>query len=57
MDYPTTLKSLIEEHPEWADLPITVYCSDGLLDYLGASGTVEVVEDDEYGLALIISGN
>ena len=56
MDYPTTLKTLIEEHPEWADLPIAVDRSDGSLDYVGASGTAYAAEDDE-GPVLIISGN
>lgn len=35
-----TLKQLIEEHPEWSDLPIAIYRNDGDLDYIGESGLV-----------------
>ena len=54
--YPTTLKSLLEAHPEWADLPIAIDRPDGELDYMGASGDAYTAEDDE-GPILIISGN
>jgi len=40
-----TLRELIEQHPEWADLPIAVYRTDGSLDYIDASGTAYVGED------------
>ena len=30
-----TLRSLLANHPDWADLPITVYCPDGHLDFVG----------------------
>jgi hypothetical protein len=32
-----TLKTLLERHPEWADLPIVVYCPDGHYDWVGDS--------------------
>lgn len=33
-----TLKTLLEKHPEWADLPIAVGRTDGYLDYIGQAG-------------------
>lgn len=36
----TTLRSLMQEHPEWADLPIVVYKPDGTHDYVGGAGNV-----------------
>jgi hypothetical protein len=33
-----TLKTLLEKHPEWADLPIVVYRPDGTTHYIGGSG-------------------
>jgi hypothetical protein len=30
-----TLKILLERHPEWADLPLVVYCPDGHYDWVG----------------------
>lgn len=62
-----TLRKLIEEHPEWADLPMAVYDSQsGALDYVGGSGSVYANEDcwieDDDGDSilvptLIFSGN
>ena len=44
-----TLKKLLEEHPDWADLPIGVVRSDGYVDFVGDSGYVYCVDhcDDE----------
>lgn len=41
-----TLRQLIEEHPEWADLPIGVYQTDGSHHMLGELGTAYVYGDD-----------
>lgn len=42
-----TLRSLIERHPEWADLPLTVARPDGNgVDYIGAAGLVYESVDD-----------
>ena len=42
-----TLKSLLEKHPEWADLPLTVARPDGNgVDYIGAAGGVYESIDD-----------
>lgn len=56
-----TLRSLLEEHPEWADLPIVVYNPDGSCDWVGSSGTVydgEItdVDGEEYHV-LTFAGN
>lgn len=40
-----TLRELIEQHPEWADLPIAVLSVCGDLDYIDCSGSVFVGED------------
>lgn len=34
-----TLKTLLEKHPEWADLPIGVGRPDGYIDYVGEAGS------------------
>ncbi len=59
-----TLRELIEQHPEWADLPIVVYREDGHYDYVGCSGTVYEDEDrqewqEEGGgvRVLVVAGN
>lgn len=39
-----TLRTLIEKHPEWADLPVGILCSDGTVDYVNWSGAVFVSE-------------
>lgn len=51
-----TLTELITQHPEWANLPLTVYRPDGELDYVGASGAVY---EGEYNgeKVLIFAGN
>jgi hypothetical protein len=41
-----TLRSLIEKHPEWADLPIGVLKSNGEVDYVDWSGSVFVSDPD-----------
>ena len=40
-----TLKELLEQHPEWADLPVAVANSVGDLHYVDCSATVFVGED------------
>ena len=42
-----TLRELIAQHPEMADLDIVVYSPDGEYHYVGASGSVYVDEQDE----------
>ena len=42
-----TPRQLLSQHPEWADLPMAVYRSDGGLDYVGAAGSV--YESRDYG--------
>lgn len=47
-----TLRSLIEKHPEWADLPVTVsvWGSSGDIAYItldGSDGGVDVFVDDD----------
>jgi len=58
----TTLRSLIEEHPEWADLPLVVYREDGEYDWVGCSGAVydhnpadDGIEDAQH--VLVFAGN
>jgi hypothetical protein len=35
-----TPRQLIEKHPEWADLPMVVYTSDGSYEHVGDSARV-----------------
>lgn len=42
-----TLKEMIEQNPEWADLDVVVYSPDGEYHYVGASGSVYVDDQDE----------
>jgi len=51
-----TLRTLMKEHPEWADLPIAVYREDGSYDYVGGSGAVYHTEDGEDEI-LVFTGN
>lgn len=44
----TTLKKLYEEYPEWHDLEIVVYKSDGTYDFVGILEAGSVYVDDEY---------
>lgn len=62
----TTLKEILEAHPEWADIPIGIYMPDGHYDYLDGAGSVyldeqddvEVWEEGEYrGPVIVFSGN
>jgi len=46
-----TLRTLLKEHPEWADLPITVYEADGHLATVGDDGSVYLSELDADTLA------
>ncbi len=48
-----TLREMIEQHPEWADLDIVVYSVDGDYEYVGASASVyeDIDRDDESGNA------
>jgi hypothetical protein len=59
-----TLREIIEQHPEWLDLPVAVYRSDGEYDYVGGSGTVyrhntdeELEYDGEAVDAVVFAGN
>jgi hypothetical protein len=62
-----TLKTLLADHPEWGDLPITVYETDGHLATVGGDGSVYLseLEDDvdyepweiERGSTVTFSGN
>jgi hypothetical protein len=49
-----TLKELLAEHPEWADLPIAVSDSVGELYYIDGNGTVYVAVDE--GKPILIFG-
>lgn len=47
---PKTLREILEEHPEWVDLPVGVYRVDGGIDFVGCSGMVYLgheYDDDE----------
>lgn len=46
---PITLKQLLDQHPDWADLPMAVPSadSDGDFDFIGAAGQVIVSEDGD----------
>jgi hypothetical protein len=62
-----TLNTLLEDHPEWADLPITVYEPDGHLATVGGDGSVYLSEledgvdyedwEIERGSTVTFSGN
>ncbi len=55
-----TLKEIIDKNPEWLDLPIAVLRSDGLLDYIGATGSVNLLQDEKDEkefLVVVFSGN
>lgn len=67
-EYMTTLRDILEKHPEWADIPVGIYMPDGRYDYVGGCGTVYVAqptedeivdfEDDDYvGPTLVFAGN
>lgn len=45
---PATLRTLLEQHPEWADLPIGVALSDGNVDIVGWGGSVYPVDHEDY---------
>jgi hypothetical protein len=47
-----TLKQLIEEHPDWLNYELVVYCPDGHYDYVGAAGDVYIGNDN--GKAVIV---
>lgn len=48
-----TLKEMIEQHPEWADLDVVVYSVSGDYEYVGGSADVyvDIDGDDESGNA------
>ena len=57
-----TLRQLMEEHPDWLDIPLAVYAPDGIYHYVGASGDVYLAEDDseedlEDKRVIVFSGN
>jgi len=39
-----TLKEMIEQHPEWADLDVVLYTDSGDYEYVGASASVYAVK-------------
>ena len=68
--YMKTLNQILEEHPEWGDIPVGIYTENafGGYEYVGGSGSVYVsepteeefndFEDDEYGgPTLVFTGN
>ncbi len=61
MTNPVTLRKLIEQNPEWADLPLVVYNVNGDYEYVGGSASVynHVDEDDsgEETDVLVFAGN
>lgn len=48
MDKPYTLRTLLEAHPEWADLPLAAGKSDGSVDFIGWAGSVYPVEHQDF---------
>jgi len=57
-----TLRELIEEHPEWADLPIVIYNVCGEYEYVGGSASVYEHIDDDWDAenppkVLVFAGN
>lgn len=47
---PVTLRTLLEIRPEWADLPLVISNENGLIEWVGCSGSVfptEVFDDVE----------
>lgn len=52
-----TLATLIEKYPQWKDLPIVVFCSDGGYDYIGKSGLVYEDACTEEESVLVFTGN
>ena len=53
-----TLRQILDENPDWADLEVVVLASDGNVDFVGDSGLVYA--DDAYGdgeTLLVFSGN
>ena len=58
-----TLRELLEEHPEYADLPVAIYRSDGTYHYINRSGSVYIhkdrikTPDEPEGPVLVFSPN
>ena len=49
-----TVDELLEQHPEWRDLPICVMDSTGQLHYLDASGNVfDFIDEGERVLVFV----
>jgi len=42
-----TLREILDEHPEWADLDVAVVDNIGEIHYLGASGMIYVQDEVE----------
>lgn len=58
LEAPETLKTLLEKHPEWGDLPLVVYCPDGHYDWVGAAGSAYPSRDENEGIdVLVFSAN
>ena len=43
----TTLREVLEAHPEWADLPVGIYQPDGDMHFLGGLGSVYLTDYTE----------
>jgi hypothetical protein len=65
---PKTLRQIIEENPECADMPVGIMRTDGDLDYVGWSGSTLIIAPDdedvdyeeweiELGPVLVFAGN
>jgi hypothetical protein len=52
-----TLQELYDKNPGWRTLPLTVYRSDGEIDYVGASGGVYEGEGSDGELVLVFASN
>ena len=56
-----TLKELLDANPDWADLPVVVYCEDGSYDYVGQAGSAyrhkEILEDGESIDVVVFAAN
>lgn len=55
-----TLREMIEQHPEWADLDVVLYTDSGDYEYVGASAGVYVdvdLAENPLGQVLVFSAN
>lgn len=52
-----TLRDIIQEHPEWLDIPIGIYTESGEYDYVGARGFVYEGEGEDGKPVVVFSAN